>query len=271
MTYEENYLKHYGIKGQKWGARRFQNEDGSYTAEGKERYGRGGNSGRSGAIKGFNRSGGVYDKSDGSKDMKRLKKDAKKDAEDMARAKAYYGEGAGNRRKQIKNRISERMKDPDYKAEYEKQLAAQDMSKHQKAANRERHVQDAKNTAAKTARGIKNLLLGVGSASVAAVMLYNAAKFTGADKKIAEFGKKAFNDISDKVKNFKKPQLKDFDWSKNRPTKYGSNDYTAPKSSHTVNESQSSRRPGGIVEKTDRTKHGTTRPWVDKNGQIHYY
>lgn len=36
------YLEHYGTKGQKWGIRRFQNEDGSYTAEGKERYGRGG-------------------------------------------------------------------------------------------------------------------------------------------------------------------------------------------------------------------------------------
>ena len=34
------YLQHYGIKGQHWGVRRFQNEDGSYTAEGKERYGR---------------------------------------------------------------------------------------------------------------------------------------------------------------------------------------------------------------------------------------
>lgn len=38
----QNYLSHYGIKNQKWGVRRFQNEDGSYTAEGKERYGRGG-------------------------------------------------------------------------------------------------------------------------------------------------------------------------------------------------------------------------------------
>lgn len=35
------HLAHYGIKGQKWGLRRFQNEDGSYTAEGAERYGRG--------------------------------------------------------------------------------------------------------------------------------------------------------------------------------------------------------------------------------------
>lgn len=32
-------LYHYGIKGQKWGVRRYQNEDGSYTAEGKIRYG----------------------------------------------------------------------------------------------------------------------------------------------------------------------------------------------------------------------------------------
>lgn len=36
-----SYLEHFGIKGQHWGVRRFQNEDGSYTAEGKERYGRG--------------------------------------------------------------------------------------------------------------------------------------------------------------------------------------------------------------------------------------
>ena len=34
-------LVHWGIKGQKWGIRRFQNSDGSYTAEGKERYGKG--------------------------------------------------------------------------------------------------------------------------------------------------------------------------------------------------------------------------------------
>ena len=31
-------LKHYGIKGMKWGVRRFQNSDGSLTAHGKKRY-----------------------------------------------------------------------------------------------------------------------------------------------------------------------------------------------------------------------------------------
>lgn len=34
------YLMHHGIKGQKWGVRRFQNEDGSLTSAGKERYNR---------------------------------------------------------------------------------------------------------------------------------------------------------------------------------------------------------------------------------------
>ena len=34
-----NEIKHYGIKGQKWGRRRYQNPDGSLTAAGRKRYG----------------------------------------------------------------------------------------------------------------------------------------------------------------------------------------------------------------------------------------
>lgn len=33
-----NYIEHHGIKGQKWGVRRYQNPDGSLTEEGKQRY-----------------------------------------------------------------------------------------------------------------------------------------------------------------------------------------------------------------------------------------
>lgn len=33
-----NELRHHGIKGQKWGVRRFQNYDGTYTVAGKSRY-----------------------------------------------------------------------------------------------------------------------------------------------------------------------------------------------------------------------------------------
>ncbi len=44
MTYyavvrNDKHLEHHGIKGQKWGVRRFQNSDGSLTPAGRERYG----------------------------------------------------------------------------------------------------------------------------------------------------------------------------------------------------------------------------------------
>ena len=38
----EAFLAHYGVKGQKWGQRNYQNEDGSYTQAGAERYWGGG-------------------------------------------------------------------------------------------------------------------------------------------------------------------------------------------------------------------------------------
>ena len=42
-TSQNDYLEfrelyHHGVKGQKWGVRRYQNEDGSLTEEGKQRY-----------------------------------------------------------------------------------------------------------------------------------------------------------------------------------------------------------------------------------------
>ena len=39
MNYEKNSLAHYGVPGQKWGVRRYQNPDGTLTPEGLERYG----------------------------------------------------------------------------------------------------------------------------------------------------------------------------------------------------------------------------------------
>ena len=34
-----NYLMHFGVKGMKWGVRRYRNPDGTLTEEGRKRYG----------------------------------------------------------------------------------------------------------------------------------------------------------------------------------------------------------------------------------------
>lgn len=182
MTYEyQQYLAHYGIKGQKHGIRRFQNEDGSLTEAGKARY-------------------GVGDK----KDWKRLNKDAADDAKEFARAKAYYGEGAGNRRKKIKNIVDERSKDPDYKAAFERELANQDMVKATAAADRKRHFEDAKSKTAQTARGVKNFLLGNAvPMTTAAVAIGSVLKYTGAGKKVAQWGKTTLSVALNKMRNAK--------------------------------------------------------------------
>ena len=38
MYQDETYLMHYGVKGMKWGVRRYQNPDGTLTPEGKRRF-----------------------------------------------------------------------------------------------------------------------------------------------------------------------------------------------------------------------------------------
>lgn len=50
MMYESNYLMHYRTKGSKNGVRRYQNEDGTLTAEGREHYGIGEARGRTGQV-----------------------------------------------------------------------------------------------------------------------------------------------------------------------------------------------------------------------------
>ena len=136
----EDELYHHGIKGQRWGIRRYQNPDGSLTPAGMRHYGR----------------------------------QAKKDAKEYARAKMFYGEGAGNRRKLIKAKVEERSKNEYYKQEFERHLGEQDMGAHAEKAQAERHRKDVQKSAAKTARGIKNIYfdksVGLGAAAIATTL-----------------------------------------------------------------------------------------------------
>lgn len=97
-------LYHYGIKGQKWGIRRFENPDGTLTEEGKERYNR------------------------------KLEEMARKDAQRQSDANAAYGTGAGTRHKLLDKELKEKMKNPEYKKRFENASKNVDVGKSLKRA-----------------------------------------------------------------------------------------------------------------------------------------
>ena len=81
--FESNYLAHYGILGMKWGVRRYQNADGSLTAEGKERYGSGGNVGET-ISKKAKTAKNVLKSDSGSRSSKALKEARRKDIDELS-------------------------------------------------------------------------------------------------------------------------------------------------------------------------------------------
>lgn len=175
MTNEyEDFLAHYGTKGQKWGVRRFQNEDGSLTEAGKARY-------------------GVGDK----KDWRRLNSDAKKDAKEYARAKAYYGEGAGNRRKFINQIVSERSKDPDYKAAFERELSLQNTEKAVNAAHTKRRFEDTKTKI----KGAASLVIGIAAPIAITHIALNSKHYAGVAKHLARNAKAKVSGLATRFRN----------------------------------------------------------------------
>ena len=121
-------------------------------------------------------------------------KNAQKDAHEFARAKMFYGEGAGTRRKLIKAKVQERSKDKLYKDEFEKALSNQDMGKHADRAKIERVRKDATKSVRTTTKGFMNLSTGNAvRVSSTAMALYTVARITGTDKKISDFSKNAIN------------------------------------------------------------------------------
>jgi hypothetical protein len=161
--FDYDFLAHHGVKGMKWGVR----HDGP---------------------------AGV---------SRRTNRDARKDAKEFARARAFYGEGAGTRRKLIKQTVEGKStRDSNYKKAFDHHLANQDMSKHVDKARSERKRKNVANSTKKTARGISHYLRGNKQyASAAAAVIAGGALYahrTGIDKIVLKTGKKLYRDISGK-------------------------------------------------------------------------
>lgn len=142
---------------------------------------------------------GVH-KNDASGVSRSVNRDASKDAKEFARAKAFYGEGAGTRRKLIKGTVEGKSKrDPNYKKAFDHHLGLQDSSKHVDKARSERARKNVKNSTLKTARGIRHVLNGNAQyASLAAAVLVGGAMYakkSGIDQVVIKAGKKAYRDI----------------------------------------------------------------------------
>jgi hypothetical protein len=84
---------------------------------------------------------------------------AGKDAAEHTKAKMFYGEGAGTRRKLIKAKVEARSKkDPTYAKAFDHHVANTDMGKRAEQARGQRGRKDAVNYTAKTVRGVKRQL-----------------------------------------------------------------------------------------------------------------
>ena len=143
-----------------------------------------------------------------------VRRAARKDANEFAAAKMYYGKGAGTRRKLIKAKVETRSADPRYKEAFESNLAKQDMAKRASQAKIRRRATDAATTTAKTGRGIFNIMNGnsmaASGAAVAIVAVATYAKSLGLDKMVVDAGKKAYSAVKTELRaqeikrNFKK-------------------------------------------------------------------
>ena len=85
--------------------------------------------------------------------------EAGKDAKEHTKAKMFYGEGAGTRRKLIKAKVEAKTKkDPTYQKAFDYHVSNTDLGKRAEQARGERSRKDTVNYIAKTERGIKRMV-----------------------------------------------------------------------------------------------------------------
>ena len=118
-----------------------------------------------------------------------VKKEARRDAYEYARAKMYYGEGAGTRRKLINAAVDQKILNvPGYQEAFDKALVDQDMANHAEAARKERHRKDVSQ---KVNRNVRGLITGNKASLTTGVAIVSGlaylARETGYDQKIKSF------------------------------------------------------------------------------------
>lgn len=153
----EEFLAHYGVSGMKWGQRKS-------------------------AIPGVSA---------------KTSREARKDADEFAKAKMFYGDGAGTRRKLIKAKVeSKSSKDPSYKKAFDHHLGNQDLGKRASQARGERKRKDTVATTAKTARGVKNLVMKTGApVTLGALAVYGAYQNPAIRNSVTKASKTAYSAV----------------------------------------------------------------------------
>jgi hypothetical protein len=130
---------------------------------------------------------------------RRTDHEARKDAAETAKAKMYYGEGAGTRRKLINASVASKSRDASYKKAFDHHLANQDMAKRASQARGQRHRTDAVQGTAKHARSVHRIVSGgMGNVTLAASVAvggYALARKTGADKIVANAARVGYNSV----------------------------------------------------------------------------
>jgi hypothetical protein len=132
-------------------------------------------------------------------------KEARRDAEEFARAQMFYGEGAGTRRKLIQATVDSKIaRDPAYGRAFRHELERQDMAEHAQKARKERRRTDASSSVSRNVRAIaRGDNKGVNASLLVLGTVVYYAHQTGLDVKIIDASKKRYDKFKQKRANKK--------------------------------------------------------------------
>lgn len=85
---------------------------------------------------------------------------ARRDAEEYMKAKMYYGKGAGNRRKAIKNKVMAKKTDPEYAKAFDIAYSKLDPAKYASGVTKERRINDGKDILKQSIKDGMNIATG---------------------------------------------------------------------------------------------------------------